>query len=144
METLEYFVIVYCSSLKIASGENMVRFVVIAVTAHGSIKLCTRLAICYFLVVCFWLYLPKFPLPRRHNKGFDVLNYQRLDCWPNRLFSSRSKKLQSFATTAFVKGIHWWLSTDGFSSQGPVTMTMYPFDDITVFFRFVSRAMGQL
>ena len=44
----------------------------------------------------------------RHNEPDDVLNHQRLDSFLNRLFRRRSKKNQSPASLAFVRGIHRW------------------------------------
>ena len=39
----------------------------------------------------------------------------------------RSNKPQSFASLAFVRGIHWWLVNS--PHKGPVTRKMFPFDD---------------
>ena len=44
----------------------------------------------------------------RHNEHDGVLNNQRLNCLLNRLFRRRSKKYQSSASLAFVRGIHRW------------------------------------
>ena len=46
----------------------------------------------------------------------------------NRLFKRRSKKLQSSASLAFVRGIHRWPVNS--SHKWPVTRKMFPFDDV--------------
>ena len=64
----------------------------------------------------------------RHNGHDGVSNHQPHHCLLNRLFGCRSKKHQSSASLAFVRGIprgpvnspHKW----------PVTRKMFPFDDV--------------
>ena len=45
-----------------------------------------------------------------------------------RFFRHRSKKLQSSASLAFVRGIHRWLVNS--PHKGPVTRKMFPLDDV--------------
>ena len=40
----------------------------------------------------------------------------------------KTKKLQSSASLAFVRGIHWWPVNS--PHKGPVTRKMFPFDDV--------------
>ena len=46
------------------------------------------------------------------------------------LFKRRSKKHQSSALLAFVRGIHWWPVV---SHKEPVTRKMFPFDDVILY-----------
>ena len=69
-------------------------------------------------------------LQRRHNDLDGVSNHQHLDCLLNRLLRRTSKKRQNSALLVFVKGIHRW-QVDS-PHKGPVTRTMLPFDDVTM------------
>ena len=55
-------------------------------------------------------------------------NQQLLVCLLSRLSGRISKKNQSSASLAFVRGIHWW-PVDS-PHKGPVTRKMFPFDDV--------------
>ena len=65
----------------------------------------------------------------RHNECDDVSNHQPHDCLIlNRLFRRRSRKHQSSASLAFVRGIHRWPVNS--SQKRPVTRKMCAFDDV--------------
>ena len=64
----------------------------------------------------------------RHNERHGVSNHRRLDCLLNRLFRCRSKKHQSSASLAFVRGSLQW--SVNFPHKGPVTRKMFQFDDV--------------
>ena len=69
------------------------------------------------------------PLKWRHNERHGVSNHRRPDdCLPNRLFRRRSKKYQSSASLAFMRGIYRW-PVDS-PHKGPVTRKMFPFNDV--------------
>ena len=76
-----------------------------------------------------WI-ITELPLQWRHNEHDGVANYRRLYCLLNRLFRCRSKKHQSSASLACVRGIHRWPVTS--PHKGPVTQKMFPFDDVTM------------
>ena len=70
-----------------------------------------------------------FPtLPWRHNERDGASNHQPHNCLLNLLFGRRSKKHQSSAPLAFVRGIHRWPVNS--PHKGPVTRKMLPFDDV--------------
>ena len=48
--------------------------------------------------------------------------------------SADQRKYQSYASLAFVRGIHRWPVS--FTHKGPVTRKMFPFDDVTMFLLF--------
>ena len=64
----------------------------------------------------------------RHNERYGVSNHRRLDCLLNLLFKHRSKKNQSSASLAFVRGIHRWPVNS--PHKGPVTRKIFPIDDV--------------
>ena len=66
----------------------------------------------------------------RHNERDGVSNHRHLDCLFSRLFRRGSKKHQSTAWLAFVRGIHRW-PVDS-PHKGPVTRTLFTFDDVIV------------
>ena len=68
-----------------------------------------------------------FSLLWLHN-GSDVSNHKPHDCLLNRLFRRRSKKNQSSASLAFVRGIH--RSPVNSPHEGPVMWKMLSFDDV--------------
>ena len=78
--------------------------------------------------------LPKWWISKAlqwHYNGHDsVSNHQPHDCLLNHLFNSRSKKNQSSASLAFVRGIHRWLVNS--PHRYPETRKMFPFDDIII------------
>ena len=47
--------------------------------------------------------------------------------------SANQRKHQSFASLAFVRGIHWW-PVDS-QHKWPVTRKMFPFDDVSICYR---------
>ena len=67
----------------------------------------------------------------RHNGRDGVSNHQPLDCLFNRLFRCRSRKHQSSASLAYVRGIHRWPVNS--PHKGPVTREMFPIDDAIMF-----------
>ena len=64
----------------------------------------------------------------RHNEHDGVSNHQPQDLFLNRLFRRRSKKHQSSALLAFVRGIDWWPVRS--PHKGPVTRKIFPFHDV--------------
>ena len=70
------------------------------------------------------------PLQRRRNEIDSVSNDQPHDCLLNRLFRRRSRKHQSSASLAFVRGIPRWPVNSPY--KGTVTRKMFPFDDVTM------------
>ena len=67
----------------------------------------------------------------RHNGRYSVSNHQHHDWLFNRLFRHRLKKHQSFASLAFVRGIHRWPVNS--LHKEPVTRKMFPFDDVIMY-----------
>ena len=67
----------------------------------------------------------------RHNGRDGVSNHQPLDCLFNRLFRCRSRKHQSSASLAYVRGIHRWPVNS--PHKGPVTREMFPIDGAIMF-----------
>ena len=65
-----------------------------------------------------------------HNGRDGVSNHQLLDCLLKRLSRRRSKKHQSSASLALVRGIHRWPVNS--PHKGPVTQKMFPFDDVII------------
>ena len=70
----------------------------------------------------------------RHNGCDGFSNHPHLDYLVNRLFIRRSKKHQSSASLAFVRGIYWWTVNSPY--KGPVTRKMFPFDDVIMKIQF--------
>ena len=66
----------------------------------------------------------------RHNESDGVSNHRCLDCLLSRLFKRRSKKKQSSALLAFVRGIHRWQVNS--LHKGLVTRKMFPFDYVVM------------
>ena len=64
----------------------------------------------------------------RHSERDGVSNHQHPNCLLNRLFRRKSKKHQSFASLAYVRGIHRWPMNS--PHKGPVTRKMVSFDDV--------------
>ena len=71
----------------------------------------------------------------RHNGPDGVSNHQPRACLLNRLFWHRSKRNQSSASLAFVRGIHRWPVNS--PHKGPVTRKMFPFDDVIMLTHYV-------
>ena len=65
-----------------------------------------------------------------HNGHHGVSNHQPHHCSLKRLFRRRSKKHQSSASLAFVRGIHQWPVNS--LHKWPVTRKLFPFDDIII------------
>ena len=65
-----------------------------------------------------------------HNEHDSVSNHQPHDCLLKRLFKCRSKKYQSSASLAFVRGIH--RGPVNSPHKGPVTRKMFTFDDVII------------
>ena len=64
----------------------------------------------------------------RHKGCDSASNHQPHDCFLNRLFRHRSKKHQSSASLAFVRGIH--RRPVNSPHKWPATRKMFPFDDV--------------
>ena len=63
----------------------------------------------------------------RHNWRDGISNHQPRDCLLNRLFGRKSKKHQSSASLAFVRGIH--RGPVNSPHEWPVTRKIFPFND---------------
>ena len=70
----------------------------------------------------------------RPNERDGVSNHQPLDCFLNRLFRRRSRKHQSSASMAFVRGIHRRLVNSPYKE--PITRKMFPFDDVIMYSKY--------
>ena len=77
-----------------------------------------------------WLLNVTRSLRWRHNGRDSVSNHQPYDCLLNRLFRRRSKKNQSSASMAFVRGIH--RGPVNSPHKWPIVRKMFPFDDVIV------------
>ena len=64
----------------------------------------------------------------RHNERNGVSNHQPHDCLLNHLFRHRSKKTSKLRVTGLCVGNS--PETGEFPSQRPVTLKMFPFDDV--------------
>ena len=64
----------------------------------------------------------------RHNERDGVSNHQAHDCLPIVYSGADQNKHQSFASLAFVRGIHRWPVNS--PRKWPVTREMFPFDDV--------------
>ena len=73
-----------------------------------------------------------------HNGRESVSNQQPHDCLLNRLFSRRSKKHQSSAPLAFVRGIR--RGPVNSPHKLPVTRKMLPFDDVIMLLKSLEHA----
>ena len=76
----------------------------------------------------------------RHSVRDGVLNHRRLDCLLYRLYRRRSRKLQSSASLAVMRGIHLWPMDSPL--KGPVTRYMFPCDDVTIQWKHVIQSYG--
>ena len=68
-----------------------------------------------------------------HDERESVSNHQPHSCLLIRLWRRSSKKHQSSASLAFVRGIHRWPVNS--PHKGPVTREMFPFDDVIMYWR---------
>ena len=73
----------------------------------------------------------------RHNQRDGVSKHQPYDCLLNRLFRRRSRKHQSSASLAFVRGVHRWPVNS--LHKGPATRKMFPFDDVIMLYSCVQE-----
>ena len=101
------------------SPQSLLRVVIIGVTSYQLSSKCISTQSCHTMdIILQW----------RHNWRDGVSNHQPHNCLLSRLFGRKSKKHQSSASLAFVRGIH----------RGPVnsphkwavTRKMFPFDDV--------------
>ena len=69
-----------------------------------------------------------FSLQWRHNEPDGVSNHQSHDCLFNHLFRRRSKKTSKLRVTGLCEGNS--PMTGEFPHKGPVTLKMFPFDDV--------------
>ena len=72
----------------------------------------------------FWEFVLQWP----HNERDDVSNHQPHDCLLNHLFRRRSKKTSKLRVTGLCAEIYRW--PVNCSHKGPVTLKMFPFDDV--------------
>ena len=73
-----------------------------------------------------------YPLQWRHNERRGVSNHQLLDCLLNRLFRRKPKKTSKLRVTGLCEGNS---PMTGEFPAGPVTRKMFPFDDVSCFWR---------
>ena len=74
------------------------------------------------------LWFSQIALQWRHNGHNGVSNHQPYDCFLNPLPRRRSRKHQSSASLAFVRGIH--RGPVNSPHKWPVTRKMFPLDDV--------------
>ena len=76
----------------------------------------------------------------RHNEPDCVINHQPHDCLLNRLLRHRSKKTSKLRVTGLCVGN----SPGPVNSphKGPVTRKMFPFDDVFMWFWFISMVLS--
>ena len=79
---------------------------------------------------------PPMALQWRHNERDGVSNHQPQECLRNRFFRRRSKKHQSSASLAFLRGIHRWPVNSPHKVQ--VTRKTFPFDDAIIYKGFLA------
>ena len=72
-----------------------------------------------------------FSLQWCHNERDGVLNHQRLDCLPNRLFRRRSKEKSKLRVTGLCEGNS--PVTSGYPAQGASNAEKFPFDDVIMY-----------
>ena len=70
-----------------------------------------------------------------HNKRDGVSNHQPHDCLLNSFSGADQRTRQISASLAFVQGIHRW-------PKGPVTLKMFPFDDVITSNRNLKWGIG--
>ena len=104
------------------------RFSIIEVVCSTSQEICILFGFCCVLL---WFCNGRFALQWRHNERGSVANHQRLHCLLNGRFRRRSKKHQSSASVAFVRGIHRWPVNS--PHKRPLTRKMLPFDDVIMY-----------
>ena len=93
-------------------------------TVNESKDLSMKLTLLWFIQMCYLWY----SLEWSHNGRNSISNHQPANCLLNRSFRCRSKKHQSSASVAFVRGIHWGPVNS--LHKWPVTRKMFPFDDV--------------
>ena len=71
----------------------------------------------------------------RHNGRDGISNHEPHQCLLNRLFMCRSKKYQSSASLALVRGIHRWPVNS--AHKWTVVRKMFPFDDVIILGKIV-------
>ena len=81
----------------------------------------------FHVIFSVWIYIYSTDV-----KCDGVSNCQPHDCLLNRLFGHRSRKHQSSASLAFVRGIHRRPVNSPY--KWPVTRKMFPFDDVIMRF----------
>ena len=77
----------------------------------------------------------------RRNGHDGVSNHQPHDCLLNRLFKRRSKKHQSSASLAFVRGIH--RGPVNTPHKCPATRKVFPFDDVIIWITICGSRVRQ-
>ena len=74
------------------------------------------------------------PLQWRHNGRGSVSNHQSYDCFLNRLFRRRSKKISKLRVTGLcAENSPWPVNSP---HKWPVTRKMFPFDDVIMAVEF--------
>ena len=71
-----------------------------------------------------------------HNERDSISNHQPHDCLLTVYSDIDQRKHQSSSPLAFVQGIHWWPVNS--PHKGPVTRKMFPFDDVIIFYIWIS------
>ena len=81
---------------------------VVAILTHSWLDLSSWVQMNYKLQKETQVYMQdNISLQWRHNERHGVPSHRRLDCLLNYLLGCRSRKHQSSASLAFVRGIHW-------------------------------------
>ena len=102
------------------------------------VVLCRQMS--YANPICHWntIWLTLLSLQWRHNGCDSVSNNQPHDCFLNRLFRQRSKKISKLRVTGLhrrpVNSPHKW----------PGTRKMFPFDDVIMYVAMYIRMIVEL
>ena len=84
---------------------------------------------------CLFVELGRHSLQWRHNGRNGVSDYQPHDFCLTVYSGADQRKHQSTASLALVRGIHRWRKNS--PQKGPVTLTMFPFDDVIMTGKFI-------
>ena len=82
---------------------------------------------------------PHAPLQWRHNERDGVSHHRRHVCLLNRLLRRKSKKTSKLRVTGLCEGNS--PVTGEFPAHRPVTWKMFPFDDVTMLWQFITAVV---
>ena len=97
------------------------KLLILGISWHSTVDLCSA------------------PLQWRHNEHGGVSNHQPYDCLLNRLFRRRSKKTSKLRVTGLCEGNS--PVTGEFPHKRPVTRKMFPFDDVIMPWKDLTRSV---